>query len=256
MCEYRYHSPCSPTVVCPWLAGADHAALTLVRRRFFLGKNKVMRVALGRDDEDEYRDGLSQLGQALSGSVGLLFTNRSKEDVGECVCGCPCPLPVPRAARSGGHTLTAAPVLPLWGCRRYFDNFSVRDYARMGAHAAETVTMQAGPLEGMTHTMVEQLRKLGMPVELQKGVLHLTAPFTVCREGEVLTVDQARILVRLPSLVACAQVRCALPPILWCCVLAREQKLFNVQMAKFKITPLVMWSEGVCTSLTGQEEKK
>ena len=82
----------------------------------------------------------------------------------------------------------------------------------MGAQAAETVTMQAGPLEGMTHTMLEQLRKLGMPVELQKGVLHLTAPFVVCKEGEVLTVDQARILVRgvCVERAGCGALGCAL----------------------------------------------
>ena len=140
----------------------------------------------------------------------------------------------------------------------------------MGAQAAETVTMQAGPLEGMTHTMLEQLRKLGMPVELQKGVLHLTAPFVVCKEGEVLTVDQARILVR-GVCGACGVWRTWMrvgPPRVssHCCRLTSpvthtplpsiEQKLFNVQMARFKITPSVMWSEGVCTSLTGQEEKK
>ena len=129
--------------------------------RFFLGKNKVMRVALGRDHEDEYRDGLADLGRGLVGSVGLLFTNRSKEEVME-----------------------------------YFSKLAVRDFARMGAPATDTVMMQAGALTGMAHTMVEQLRKLGMPVELQNGVVHLTSDYTVCKEGEALSVDQARILVR------------------------------------------------------------
>ena len=53
--------------------------------RFFLGKNKVMRVALGRDTEEEYRDGLAEFASGLSGSVGLLFTNRDKEEVLSCV---------------------------------------------------------------------------------------------------------------------------------------------------------------------------
>jgi len=45
--------------------------------------------------------------------------------------------------------------------------------------------------------MVAQLRKMSMPVELNMGVVELTSEFTVCKSGEPLTVDQARILVRL-----------------------------------------------------------
>lgn len=185
--------------------------------RFFLGKNKVMRVALGRDHEDEYRDGLADLGRGLVGSVGLLFTNRSKEEVME-----------------------------------YFSKLAVRDFARMGAPATDTVMMQAGALTGMAHTMVEQLRKLGMPVELQNGVVHLTSDYTVCKEGEALSVDQARILVRAGAGFVVAF--CCLTV----CVSRCPQKLFDVKMANFTITPQLMWSDGECVSLQegGQEEKK
>ena len=49
--------------------------------RFFFGKNKVMSLALGRTEEDEYRDGLHKLSSQLHGQTGLLFTNKSKSEV-------------------------------------------------------------------------------------------------------------------------------------------------------------------------------
>ena len=49
--------------------------------RFFLGKNKVMMVALGRGVEDEYRDNLHRISRQLTGQRGLLFTNQSKDEV-------------------------------------------------------------------------------------------------------------------------------------------------------------------------------
>lgn len=51
--------------------------------RMFFGKNKVMMVALGRSPSDEYKDNLHQVSKKLRGEVGLLFTNRTKEEVNE-----------------------------------------------------------------------------------------------------------------------------------------------------------------------------
>lgn len=49
--------------------------------RFFLGKNKVIALALGKTPEAEIADGISQLSSELKGEVGLLFTNESKKTV-------------------------------------------------------------------------------------------------------------------------------------------------------------------------------
>ncbi|KAK7915697.1 hypothetical protein WMY93_011458 [Mugilogobius chulae] len=56
--------------------------------RFFFGKNKVMMVALGKRDTDEYKDNLHKVTKHLRGEVGVLFTNKTKEEVQEfCAAG-------------------------------------------------------------------------------------------------------------------------------------------------------------------------
>ena len=49
--------------------------------RFCFGKNKVVKVALGRTNEDEVADGIRHIGESLSGSKGLLFTNETEKEV-------------------------------------------------------------------------------------------------------------------------------------------------------------------------------
>ena len=49
--------------------------------RLFLGKNKVTQLALGKSAEDEYQDNLRHISALVSGSVGILATNRSREEI-------------------------------------------------------------------------------------------------------------------------------------------------------------------------------
>lgn len=49
--------------------------------RFFLGSNKVLQVALGRESSDEVRENMHLLTEHIKGHVGLLFTELSKEEV-------------------------------------------------------------------------------------------------------------------------------------------------------------------------------
>lgn len=96
------------------------------------------------------------------------------------------------------------------------------DYARSGNRAQKDVTLDEGPLEQFTHSMEPQLRQLGLPTTLKKGtnlnteqitrsdwwwhflklyafifwgVVTLLKDYTVCKAGDVLTPEQARILV-------------------------------------------------------------
>ncbi|XP_074916476.1 mRNA turnover protein 4 homolog isoform X2 [Chelonoidis abingdonii] len=101
--------------------------------RIFFGKNKVMMVALGRGPADEYKENLHQVSKHLRGEVGLLFTNRTKEEVNE-----------------------------------WFSQFKEVDFARAGNKATFTVSLDTGPLEQFPHSMEPQLRQLGLPTALKK----------------------------------------------------------------------------------------
>ena len=168
---------------------------------FFLGKNRVMQLALGLDSETEFRPGLCEAAQDVTGHRGLLFTNRSQDEV-----------------------------------VAYFAEYGKLDYARAGATATATVSMSAGPIEGMTHTMTPTLTKLGMPVKLMRGVIVNTADFDICRKGDTLTPEAARLLVRCPPL-ADAWLRCTTP-----CSFACPQKLFEKPLVTFRLTLISCWS--------------
>uniref|UniRef100_A0A4W4FTM9 Ribosome assembly factor mrt4 n=1 Tax=Electrophorus electricus TaxID=8005 RepID=A0A4W4FTM9_ELEEL len=146
--------------------------------RFFFGKNKVMMIALGKGPTDEYKDNLHKVSEFLKGEVGVLFTNKTKEEVIE-----------------------------------YFDCVKETDYARAGNVAEMAVTLDEGPLEQFTHSMEPQLRQLGLPTALKKGVVTLLQDYEVCKEGDVLTPEQARIL-----------------------------KLFGIEMSEFKVSIKCMWN--------------
>jgi len=146
--------------------------------RFFLGKNKVMGLALGRSAAEEVSENLYHVSQALSGQRGLLFTNQTKEEVLE-----------------------------------YFDKLSESDYARGGDIATETILLKEGLLEQFPHSIEPQLRKLGLPTKLERGVPALLTDHTVCREGDMLSPEQARIL-----------------------------KLLGKEMAAFRLVMLCVWT--------------
>ena len=145
--------------------------------RFFFGKNKVMAIALGNSPESEYREGLHKLSGYLRGSVGLFFTSETTEKV-----------------------------------VKWFKGYQEVDYARAGNKSTHEVTLPAGPLSQFQHTMEPQLRQLGIPTCMQKGVVALITGYEVCREGAVLTPEQCQIL-----------------------------KLLAIPMATFHITLLCCW---------------
>ncbi|CAI0542996.1 unnamed protein product [Linum tenue] len=146
--------------------------------RFFLGSNKVMQVALGRSAGDELRPGIRKVSKLLRGDSGLMATNLPKEEVERL-------------------------------CREYEDY----DFARTGTNATEKVELNEGPLEQFTHEMEPFLRKQGLPVRLNKGVVELISDFVVCEEGKPLSPESARIL-----------------------------RLLGIKMATFKLHLICRWS--------------
>lgn len=112
-----------------------------VFRRFCMGSNKVLRVALGHDAADEYRDNLSQLAERIRGATGLLFTSLPRERVQQVgskriVAGwVPVDSVVARYDSPWSHKLI---FLCYTHETQIFDEFEVVDYARAGARATET----------------------------------------------------------------------------------------------------------------------
>ncbi|CAM6107415.1 unnamed protein product [Calypogeia fissa] len=147
--------------------------------RFFMGNIKVLQIALGRTDSDEIKEGLHKASKFVHGDRGLLLTNLPKEEVLEI-----------------------------------FEVFEEHDFARVGSIATETIELKQGPLEQFTHDMEPFLRKQGMPVRLNRGVVELVADYTVCTEGDPISPEASRIL-----------------------------RLLEVRMATFRLQLVCRWSE-------------
>ncbi|KAK3898186.1 ribosome assembly factor mrt4 [Staphylotrichum tortipilum] len=148
--------------------------------RIFFGKTKLTARALGTTPEDAQADGLHLLTRHLSGSVGLLFTNRDPSTITD-----------------------------------HFASLTQVDFARAGTVASRTFTVPPGlvystggevPAEHdvpVAHTLEPELRRLGMPTRMVKGKVCLGGDesgegsaegYTVCREGQVLDSRQTRLL--------------------------------------------------------------
>jgi len=125
--------------------------------RFFMGKNKVMQLALGRDKENELKENLRLISNNITGNCGLLFSNEPDSTV-----------------------------------KQFFQNYKELDFARAGFEATETVQLEAGPTQ-FDHSIESYLRtKLGMPTSLKQGVIHLEKQFLVCTEGQSLTPEKSK----------------------------------------------------------------
>ena len=106
--------------------------------------------------------------QHLVGNVGLLVTNSPKEEV-----------------------------------LAYFAEQRIPSFARSGYVAPEVVTIPKGKIPGAFGPMVEQLRKLGLTAaRLVKGEVHLENEHTICKKGETLTPEQAKLLKHFEIKVA------------------------------------------------------
>jgi mRNA turnover protein 4 len=139
--------------------------------RFFYGKNTVMSVALGRDKATEKADGLHKVSQLLKGQCGLMFTNENLKTV-----------------------------------IKFFKQYSESDHARAGQEVSIDVTLEKGPLPQFQFSVEPQLRKLGLPTKLDKGMIELIDDYTVCKAGDKLNPEQAKILKLLDHKLSHFQV--------------------------------------------------
>jgi mRNA turnover protein 4 len=155
-----------------------------VPSRIFLGKNKLLQIALGRNPEEEYSDNLRHVAKGITGgSVGLLFTSRPRNEV-----------------------------------EGYFESMIEPDFARAGSVSSRTVMVTNELLERFPVSMMEQFRKLGMPVEIKVGRVVLrdeVEEFRVCKEGETLSAEKCKLLVH-----------------------------FEIKVANFKVDLVSRWADG------------
>uniref|UniRef100_A0A8C4WYV2 Large ribosomal subunit protein uL10-like insertion domain-containing protein n=1 Tax=Eptatretus burgeri TaxID=7764 RepID=A0A8C4WYV2_EPTBU len=135
----RSHSWFSSFLVCLSLP----VALTQTKKKGLPAKQKL----------------IDEITRRLKGEVGLLFTNRTKDEVVQ-----------------------------------WFHEHKEVDYARAGIPASWTVVLHAGPMENFDHSSEPLLRKLGLPTKLQKGVVTLLKDHQVCAKGDALNPEQARLL--------------------------------------------------------------
>ncbi|KAK3001583.1 hypothetical protein RJ639_022434 [Escallonia herrerae] len=140
--------------------------------RFFLGSNKVMQVSLGRSVADEIRPGLHKVSKLLRGNSGLCFTNMPKDEAQRFLSG----LLEIKGYHCPVMTTLESGLIKLYfhSFGRIFNEYEEYDFARTGSSATETVELKEGPLEQFTHEMEPFLRKQGMPVRLNKGMVSLS----------------------------------------------------------------------------------
>lgn len=131
--------------------------------RIFMGKNKILQIALGKSPEEEYSENLWRVAKLTSGSVGLLFTSRPTTEVEE-----------------------------------YFRDFQEDDFARAGFESPRKVSVSNEMVSSHPVSMMEQFRKLGLPVEVNNGKVVLIGEVkehTVCKKGEILSAEQCKVLL-------------------------------------------------------------
>lgn len=153
--------------------------------QLYFGKTRVMAVAVGTEESAAAAPGSHKLGQKLAGNVGLFFSNMAPGEL------------VPR-----------------------LDQFTRVEFARQGCVASEDVVLPEGPLKMLDGTVVPNnmeplFRKLGIPTRLVGGVVVLSAPHVVCKQGAVLNSDTAHVL-----------------------------KLLGIRMAEFKVIALACFTAG------------
>jgi mRNA turnover protein 4 len=156
--------------------------------RIFLGKNKLLQIALGKTQEDEYQENLHHVGKRIKGgSVGLLFTSLPREQV-----------------------------------ETYFEQWEEPDFARSGMEAPQEVVVTNDMMTSFPVSMMEQFRKLGMPVAIKDGKLLLSDrnDWRLCKVGENLSAEKCKLLVH-----------------------------FDQKLAKFKVQLAAHWSKGEFTLL-------
>ena len=193
--------------------------------RFFVGGNKLMRAAFGKNDEEEVEKGAAAFARHIkvdasssSGGFGggLYEERRQKETKKE-------------QRKRGGEantnnnnattttTTTTGIVfthLNKEDVMRAMKEKETKDFARVGQIATETIVCPEGPVKNaydvpMSHTLEATLRKHGLPTKLNKGVVECVKEKTICKRGAKLSADQCALLRQFGFKLATFKLRLA-----------------------------------------------
>jgi mRNA turnover protein 4 len=66
--------------------------------------------------------------------------------------------------------------------------------------ASQTIVLKAGQPQELAQfpsSMESQLRQLGLQVKLESGKYYLLSDYVVCHQGEGLTPEQSKMIVRI-----------------------------------------------------------
>ncbi|KAL3107548.1 hypothetical protein niasHT_014008 [Heterodera trifolii] len=147
--------------------------------RIFFAKNNLVAIALGKSAQDEQANELHKVSELLRGPSGLMFTNVKANEV-----------------------------------QRFFAEHTEAEFAQAGAVASADISLPAGPIpaELHLHGAMEPQNFCFENIFLifkrpAPGAIELLEEFTVCKTGDQLSADQARILKQFGHRLAQFRVR-------------------------------------------------
>eukprot|EP00612_Vaucheria_litorea_P004384 CAMPEP_0171463154 /NCGR_PEP_ID=MMETSP0945-20130129/6918_1 /TAXON_ID=109269 /ORGANISM="Vaucheria litorea, Strain CCMP2940" /LENGTH=178 /DNA_ID=CAMNT_0011989849 /DNA_START=199 /DNA_END=735 /DNA_ORIENTATION=+ len=127
--------------------------------QFYFGKNTLIKLALSREESNEYFTHSNRVSANISGQCGLLATNESQSKV-----------------------------------KKYFDQLNFPDFANAGFVPTKTVYLEEGPTKWPI-SMMERFQSLGVVVNVKDSKLCVAQKFALCVEGKPLSPEQAKLLV-------------------------------------------------------------
>ena len=194
--------------------------------RFFVGGNKLMRAAFGKNDEEEVEKGAASFARHIkvdasssssSGGFGgghdeeRRQKETKKEQRNNFNRG-------GTKANTKNATMTTTGIvfthLSKEDVMRAMKEKETKDFARVGQIATETIVCPEGPVKNtydvpMSHTLEATLRKHGLPTKLNKGVVECVKEKTICKRGAKLSADQCALLRQFGFKLATFKLRLA-----------------------------------------------
>jgi len=134
---------------------------TLEDSKFCLGKKKVIKMAFGKDENEEPYKNSHLVGKNIQGQVGILFTNLTHQKVLE-----------------------------------FFKGIKISQFANPGQIALANIELLPGPeaFKGIPTSNDTYLRKQGLVFDIVDARIVLTKPYVAALKGKPLSIEQSHVL--------------------------------------------------------------